>query len=58
MIAQISLSLLIAIFFIMVVFLYVSCHIINNQAGEQFEIREVPPSPPPPPPATLMKRVF
>ena len=46
MIAQISLSLLIAIFFILLVFLCVSCHIIKNQAGEQFEIREVPPSPP------------
>ena len=47
MLVEISLSLLIVLFFIVVVFLCVSCYILKNQAGEEFELRESPPDPPP-----------
>ena len=47
MLVEISLSLLIVPFFIVVVFLCVLCYILKNQAGEQFELRETPPKPPP-----------
>ena len=47
MLVEISLLLLIVPFLIAVVLLCVSCYILKNQAGEQFELRETPPEPPP-----------